>query len=259
MDEEILNTIHSRFGKNVNIVDCEKKFVEQEEETLLVNGVPIKLDNLSGDKNAIKTALQNGQIPSIDVFNEMLLQAGIQKQEVQLETSISVKSIVTTKEEISISRKGKTLENQKTETQENYLYESKQKESLQPFIKKNNGKDCNNLKTKFGSNATFAKDSTTNIKQSEHLVTSNNPLKTSFSNSDTNASYSNISEYSTMSANSSTDLENHDSAIGDLLETYNLSDHSKKSTTSCDSGHHGDVNNISDLEMDTTKLISKLK
>lgn len=74
-DQEIQSTVESILGPGVKVIDCEKKSSICEEEVLLINGVPIKLEG--NDSVAIKEAILTGQIPSCDLLNQILIRAGI--------------------------------------------------------------------------------------------------------------------------------------------------------------------------------------
>jgi len=72
---------------------------------LLVNGVPVKLDGLpADDASAIKAALLEGQMPSVEHLNQLLFRAGLAQQPIEVETSLTVKSSLTTTEEVLVSR-----------------------------------------------------------------------------------------------------------------------------------------------------------
>ncbi|XP_055857664.1 ras guanine nucleotide exchange factor M-like [Episyrphus balteatus] len=131
MDDEILKTVHSIFGKSVQIVDCEKTSSVRQEEVLLINGIPVTLDGHDGEE--IKNALLTGQVPSVELLNQLLYQAGILKQSVQLETSLSVKSSMITTEEVSVARGGQIVDGRTSETKEDYAYSSSKKEIWNPI------------------------------------------------------------------------------------------------------------------------------
>lgn len=76
-DHEIQSTVESILGPDVKIIDCEKKSCVKEEEVLLINGVPITLDEPDGI--AIREALITGQVPPCDLLNRILIRAGIQR------------------------------------------------------------------------------------------------------------------------------------------------------------------------------------
>lgn len=133
MDEEILKTVEAVLGKGVEIVDCQKTKSVQEEEILLINGQQVKLD--AKDAAAIKKALMTGQIPPCDLLNQILFQAGILRQPVRLETSLSVKSSLTTTEEIHVSRNGLILDERSLETKEDNFYTSSCSEVWEPIGK----------------------------------------------------------------------------------------------------------------------------
>lgn len=95
-DSEIKRRVESIAGKNARVVDCEKKSSLVSEETLLINGIPVKLEGRTGEK--IKEALKSGQPPPVELLSEILVQAGIEKNPVQLETTMTVKSSTKTSE-----------------------------------------------------------------------------------------------------------------------------------------------------------------
>lgn len=130
-DEEILKTVESMLGKNVEIVDCEKTSSIREEEVLLINGIPIQLDE--NDSIAIKKALITGEVPPCDLLNQLLFRAGIMRQPVHLETSLSVKSSIVTTEEVTIARDGQILDERSTETKEDNFYTSSSSEIWDPI------------------------------------------------------------------------------------------------------------------------------
>lgn len=123
MDEQILKTVHSILGENINIVDCEKSSSIVQEEVLFINGVKVKLDN-SEISDAIKTALISGTVPSDDLLNQFFIKAGIICAPVELETSLSVKSSIVVSEDISVSRNGKIIDERFIETTEDNQYTS---------------------------------------------------------------------------------------------------------------------------------------
>lgn len=130
-DEEILKTVQSMLGKNVEIVDCEKTSSVREEEVLLINGIPIQLNE--NDSIAIKKALITGEVPPCDLLNQLLFRAGIMRQAVHLETSLSVKSSIVTTEEVTIARDGQILDERSTETKEDNFYTSSSTEIWDPI------------------------------------------------------------------------------------------------------------------------------
>ncbi|CAD7094063.1 unnamed protein product [Hermetia illucens] len=133
MDDEILKTVESLLGKDIKIVDCEKTSSVREEEILLINGIPVQIEGEDGI--AIKSALMTGQVPPCDLLNQLLFRAGILQQPVHLETSLSVKSSVIRKEEVTVARHGKILNERTSETQENNIYTSSCKEIWEPVNK----------------------------------------------------------------------------------------------------------------------------
>lgn len=130
MDEDILKTVESMLGKNVEIVDCEKVSSVREEEILLINGIPIQLEGADG--LAIKTALLTGEVPPCDLLNQLLFRAGIMRQPVQLETSLSVRTTLVTTEEVTVARDGRIIDERSTETKEDSYYTSSTAEVWEP-------------------------------------------------------------------------------------------------------------------------------
>lgn len=130
MDDEILKTVESMLGKNVEIVDCEKVSSVREEEILLINGIPIQLEGADG--LAIKTALLTGEVPPCDLLNQLLFRAGIMRQPVQLETSLSVRTTLVTTEEVTVARDGRIIDERSTETKEDSYYTSSTAEVWEP-------------------------------------------------------------------------------------------------------------------------------
>lgn len=129
-DDEILKTVRSMLGANVEIIDCEKTSTVHEEEVLLINGIPIKLDGANGD--AVKKALITGEMPPCDLLNEILFQAGVLRKPVHLETSLSIKTSQITKEEVIVARGGRIIDERSTETQEDNVYTSSCQETWEP-------------------------------------------------------------------------------------------------------------------------------
>ncbi|KAK9752830.1 RasGEF domain [Popillia japonica] len=119
-DPEIQETVESILGKGAKVVDCEKKSSIREEEVLFINGMPVTLEGRDGI--AIKQALMTGQIPSCDLLNTLLIKTGILKAPVKLDTSLSVKSTTVTKEEVTVSRDGKVVDERSRETKEHNYY-----------------------------------------------------------------------------------------------------------------------------------------
>lgn len=133
MDEEILKAVESVLGKDIEIVDCEQTKSVREEEILLINGIQVKLEGSDGA--AIKKALLTGQIPPCDLLNQLLYEAGILRTPIELETSLSVKSSLTTTEEIRIARNGLILDERCLETKEDNYYTSTCSEIWEPVGK----------------------------------------------------------------------------------------------------------------------------
>lgn len=130
-DPEIQETVESILGKGVKVVDCEKKSSIKEEEVLFINGIPVALEGRDG--LAIKQALMTGQIPPCDLLNTLLIKTGILKAPVKLDTSLSVKSTTVTKEEVTVSRDGKVVDERSCETKEQNFYTSDTTEIYEPI------------------------------------------------------------------------------------------------------------------------------
>lgn len=254
MDEEILKTVQAVLGKDIEIVDCQKTKSIQEEEILFINGRQVKLEG--NDGAAIKKALLTGQLPSCDLLNQILFQAGILRQPVQLETSLSVKSSLTTTEEIRVARNGLILDERSLETKEDNYYSSSCSEVWEPVGKVSSIRHTNTLAndeiclpSAVDENLDYVKrnksSSSTNIPPvrqnsvctndsiySSSASSSSRPtsdLSVNISNSDMNL-YDNIQSYL---INSSGQNVNGGSSghIVDPLTKLNQS-------LSCDSGHH---------------------
>lgn len=249
MDEEILKTVEAVLGKGVEIVDCQKTKSVQEEEILLINGQQVKLD--AKDAAAIKKALMTGQIPPCDLLNQILFQAGILRQPVRLETSLSVKSSLTTTEEIHVSRNGLILDERSLETKEDNFYTSSCSEVWEPigkvsahkcqnvasdemclplpnddnnleYVKRNKSASSTQMIPPVRQNSVCTNDSI----YSSSASSSSRPtsdLSVNISSSDMNL-YDNIQSYLI-------NHHGHANAVGDASTKLNQS-------LSCDSGHH---------------------
>lgn len=130
MDHEIQETVEALLGKDVKVIDCEKKSSIKEEEVLLVNGYPVTLDGEDGV--AIKDALLRGDIPNCQSLNQILVRVGILKAPVKLETNLSVKSNVVTREEVTVARGGQVVDERSRETKEDNFYTSNTSEIWEP-------------------------------------------------------------------------------------------------------------------------------
>lgn len=130
MDEEIQDTVESILGKGVKVVDCQKTSSIKEEEVLLVNGCPVPLEGEDGA--AIRNALIHGVVPDCDLLNQLLIRAGILKAPVRLETSLSVKSSVVTREEVTVAKGGQVVDERTRETKEDNYYTSNSSEVWEP-------------------------------------------------------------------------------------------------------------------------------
>lgn len=130
-DPEVQETVESILGKNVKVIDCEKKSTIQEEEVLLINGLPVTLEGRDG--RAIKQALLTGQVPPCDLLNTLLIRTGILRAPVKLETSLSVKTSTITKEEVTVARDGRIVDERSREVKENNFYTSSSSEVWEPI------------------------------------------------------------------------------------------------------------------------------
>ncbi|XP_017093892.2 ras-GEF domain-containing family member 1C [Drosophila bipectinata] len=231
MDEDILNAVESMFGKDVKIVDCETSSSLQQEEVLLVNGVPVKLDGIpADDASAIKAALLEGQMPSVDHLNQLLFRAGLAQQPIEVETSLTVKSSLTTTEEVLVSRNGQILDERTVETKENFNHQSHQKEIWHPVKQQSalsRATPENALKYRTTSNSTFASQATDSDERP------GDPLGRQL-----NQTFSNASLMSSSSA-----ITGSDQVIGSESSTT-IGDKSSN-ISSCDSGHDGLFHSVS--------------
>lgn len=139
MDSEIQETVEAILGKDVKVIDCEKKSSIKEEEVLLINGYPVTLDGEDGV--AIKDALLRGNIPNCQSLNQILVRVGILKAPVKLETNLSVKSNVVTREEVTVAKGGQVVDERSRETKEDNFYTSNTSEIWEPVgILSNDGR-----------------------------------------------------------------------------------------------------------------------
>lgn len=176
MDDEIQETVESILGKGVKVVDCEKKSCVKEEEVLLINGCPIKLEGEDGA--AIRQALLHGTVPHCDLLNQILVRAGILRAPVRLETSLSVKSSVVTREEVTVARGGQVVDERSRETKEDNFYTSTTSEVWEPVGVIRNPSD------KRGAAAVNKMDhstSTSDFQKDDHLSSSSSASTTSSS------------------------------------------------------------------------------
>lgn len=118
----IQNTVESMLGNNMRIIDCETKTSVKQEELFLINGKPINLDDT--ENAALKNVFLTGEIPACSVMNDILIRAGILERNVNIETSMTVKSSIVSKEEIQIAEKGTLLKSSVNQSNEENLYSS---------------------------------------------------------------------------------------------------------------------------------------
>lgn len=243
MDEEILKTVEAVLGKDIEIVDCQKTKSVQEEEILLINGQPVKLEGNEGA--AIKKALMTGQIPSCELLNQILFQAGILRQPVRLETSLSVKSSLTTTEEIRVARNGMILDERSLETKEDNFYTSECSEVWEPIGKVSAIKGSNGIVTEeLCDNLNFIKRNKTSSS------TSIPPMRQNSVCTNDSIYSSSASSSSRPTSDLSVNIDNSDMNLYDNIQSYliNHHGHATNATTnldpklnqslSCDSGHH---------------------
>lgn len=251
MDEEILKTVEAVLGKDVEIVDCQKTKSVQEEEILLINGKQVKLEGK--DAAAIKKALMTGQIPPCDLLNQILFQAGILRQPVRLETSLSVKSSLTTTEEIRIAKNGLILDERSQETTEDNFYTSSCSEVWEPI-----GKMSSSMKVVEEINlpAPVNDNNLNYVKRNKSSASTQIQIPPMRQNSVcTNDSIysSSASSSSRPTSDLSVNISNSDMNLYDNIQSY-LINHATDAPTklnnslSCDSGHqshHGYSNSSS--------------
>lgn len=266
INEDILKAVESVLGKNIEIVDCEQTKSVREEEVLLINGIPVKLEG--NDGAAIKKALLTGQIPSCDLLNQLLFHAGIISQAVRLETSLSVKSSTTTTEEITVARNGLILDERSLETKEDNFYTSSCSEVWEPIGKmaslkashavaeelqissspeesmeyvKRNKSSSSSIIPPMRQNSVCTNDSVSNYSSSPSSSSRpNSDLSTNITTSDMNL-YDNIQSY----------LQNHCNHQGQERSSSKLNQ-----SSSCDSGHHNDSISSSTVNEDDYGLRS---
>lgn len=232
MDEEIKKTIESVLGKDIEIVDSHQTRSVQEEEVLFINGVAVKLEG--SEATSIREALKTGKIPSCALLSQLLLKAGILRQPVQIETSLSVKSSLITTEEIRVAKNGSVLEDRMLETKEDNLYESSCSEVWEPLL--NDPLSCKNA-----SNIVDVDLHCDYVKRNK--ITATNPSSPIRQNSVcTNGSISSVSTSSRPTSDLS--LNRSDMNLYDNIQSYLMhhQGHStgiipKASVSSYDSGH----------------------
>lgn len=151
MDDEIQETVEAILGKDVKVIDCEKKSTIKEEEVLLINGCPVTLDGEDGA--AIKEALLRGNIPNCHSLNQILVRVGILKAPVKLETNLVVKSNVVTREEVTVAKGGQVVDERSRETKEDNFYTSNTSEIWEPvgIISNDNLSSINSTSKDFSS------------------------------------------------------------------------------------------------------------
>lgn len=246
MDEEILKTVESVLGKNIEIVDCQKTKTVQEEEILLINGKVVKLEGSDGA--AIKKALMTGQIPPCDLLNQILFQAGILRQPVHLETTLSVKSSLTTTEEIRVARNGLILDERSLETKEDNFYTSECNEVWEPIGKVTSLKNSNGATDELclpptDENLTFIKRNKTSSS------TQIPPMRQNSVCTNDSIYSSSASSSSRPTSDLSVNISNSDMNLYDNIQSYLINHHGHHATNtsidpklnqslSCDSGHH---------------------
>ncbi|XP_071440303.1 uncharacterized protein [Hetaerina americana] len=129
-DEQLQETVESLLGKGATVVDCERSTSVREEETLLVNGVPVSLGGEDGA--ALRQALLAGTPPPSDLLARLLSKAGLLRAPVRLHTSLSVASSVVTRESVTVRRDGQLVDERSKEKQEDNFYSSDTSEVWEP-------------------------------------------------------------------------------------------------------------------------------
>ncbi|TDG50614.1 hypothetical protein AWZ03_002918 [Drosophila navojoa] len=247
MDEDIMNAVESLFGKDVKIVDCETSSSVQQEEVLLINGVPVKLDGLpADDASAIKSALLDGQMPAVEHLNQLLFRAGLAQQPIEVETSLTVKSSLTTTEEVLVSRNGQVLDERTVETKEHFNHQSHQTEIWQPVRQQNalaRATPENALKYRTNSNSTFSSQTTTDGEQNRARDPLGRQLNQTFSNASIMSSSSAITDSDQVIGSTSASNVSTATTLGE--KSSNIS--------SCDSGHDGLFHSVS-MSMPYSKI-----
>lgn len=228
-----MNAVESLFGKDVKIVDCETSSSVQQEEVLLINGVPVKLDGLpADDASAIKSALLDGQMPAVEHLNQLLFRAGLAQQPIEVETSLTVKSSLTTTEEVLVSRNGQVLDERTVETKEHFNHQSHQKEIWQPIKQQSTlgratPENAIKYRTNSSSNSTLGEPDT----RAGHRL-----------GRQLNQTFSNVSLMSGSSA--ITDSDQVIDSSSNISTATTLGDKSSN-LSSCDSGHDGLFHSVS--------------
>jgi hypothetical protein len=244
MDEEIRKTVEAVLGKDVEIVDCQKTKSVQEEEILLINGKPVKLEGKDGA--AIKKALMTGQVPPCDLLNQILIRAGILRQAVKLETELSVKSSLTTTEEIRVARNGLILDERSLETKEDNYYTSNCSEIWEPIGK------VSSLKSQHCGIDEMCLP--INEEHLEYVKRNKSSSSTQIPPVRQNSVCTNDSIYSSSASSSSrptsdlsVNISNSDMNLYDNIQSYLINNHGHSAvdahtklnqSLSCDSGHH---------------------
>lgn len=235
-----MNAVESLFGKDVKIVDCETSSSVQQEEVLLINGVPVKLDGLpADDASAIKSALLDGQMPAVEHLNQLLFRAGLAQQPIEVETSLTVKSSLTTTEEVLVSRNGQVLDERTVETKEHFNHQSHQKEIWQPTKQQSTlgratPENAVKYRTNSSSNCPFGSNTATD---GETESRTGHRLGRQL-----NQTFSNVSLMSNSSA--ITDSDQVIDSTSNVSSATTLGDKSSN-ISSCDSGHDGLFHSVS--------------
>ncbi|EDX07507.1 GD11282 [Drosophila simulans] len=169
-------------------------------------------------------------MPSVEHLNQVLFRAGLSQQPIEVETSLTVKSSLTTTEEVLVSRNGQILDERTVETKENFNHQSHQKEIWHPVKQQSalaRATPENALKYRTTSNSTFTSQATDS---DERPV---DPLGRQL-----NQTFSNASLMSSSSA-----ITGSDQVIGSVSSTT-IGDKSSN-ISSCDSGHDGLFHSVS--------------
>lgn len=252
MDEEILKSVQAVLGKDIEIVDCQQTKTVQEEEILFINGKRVKLEG--SDVATIKKAMLTGEIPPGDLLNQLLIQAGILRKPVQLETSLSVKSTLTTTEEVRVARNGKLLNEHLCQTKEDNYYSSVCNEVWEPIGKTNPAKTAHCATTNDEISPSLDGDHSLDyVKRNRSSSSQIPPMRQNSVCTNDSIYSSSASSSSRPTSELSVNISNSDMNLFDNIQSY-LTSHQTASaaaavevdstptklnqSSSCDSGHH---------------------
>lgn len=249
MDEEILKTVEALLGKDIEIVDCQQTKTVQEEEILFINGKRVKLEG--SDVATIKKAMLTGEIPPGDLLNQLLIQAGILRKPVQLETSLSVKSTLTTTEEVRVNRNGKLVNEHHCQTKEDNYYSSICNEVWEPIGKTTAVKSAHCATTNDEISPSLDGDHSLDyVKRNKSSSSQIPPMRQNSVCTNDSIYSSSASSSSRPTSELSVNISNSDMNLFDNIQSY-LTSHQPANaaaaestptklnqSSSCDSGHH---------------------